>query len=767
MGYRKKREKMKKKAPNKKKQNKRKNFPIDVSGPVYTELPNPFQNISRQERMKLIDEIGTRSNTKLEESLEELDRIIRGYNPIHLLSVISNYGLSVGVGPDGVHSDKNQLGILQSDVEFLQAKLLQIDNQELKHIPVNPETIQKTIELIKEIRQNFSFSRFKSNSFTLNESERSINKIQEHIRGNTQIVRNWGYRSQIINFSKELYSHFDDLLLAKNGYTATNIIDIFIVMQELLEERLSTRFKTVKELFLIKDIKKLIFSYYALIGLPEEDAEKYYEQINYQKIKRKQIQLMLLSHFDLFLTELFMFDTGIFTDKLGLSQDLIEKIFNELSYSFGELKDFKPDSIYLDNPIWEKPLIKIDSQYFCPIPQLFFSFIIPIMDGFVEKHSKKTLELRKAKYLENKIEEIVKRRFPTSQTISSLKWNLDNKIYETNLITFIDSHAIIIEAKSHKITKPALRGAPERIKKHIEQIIIDPANQSWRLEQKLKRIIEKEESDDDFLKQIPVNLSDIFKIVRVSVSLEDFASLQTNLKRIDKTGWFPKDFHPCPSMNLSSFETLFDFLDHPIQIIHYLMRRQEIESELNIEGDEIDFIGSYKDTLFNFEFSPKDVPGMMSIYGMSADIDHYYDSIERGVDIAKPKIKVSTLFNQVFNKLEERSSHRWTEMGCILNRFSPASQFKLERLMNDHIKIVNKSWQHEGHKNIIISIPPLNSEYAIAIVLIKDSNANKKKQFINYAAVSALEKEHVKKCLVIVKNIDHPNEAYNFIGLLE
>ncbi len=59
---------------------------------------------------------------------------------------------------------------------------------------------------------------------------------------------------------------------------------------------------------------------------------------------------------------------------------------------------------------------------------------------------------------------------------------------------------------------------------------------------------------------LPIDLKGIHKIIRVSVTLEDFATLQSNLSRFSETGWLPKGFIPCPTMNLSDFETLFDIL---------------------------------------------------------------------------------------------------------------------------------------------------------------------------------------------------------------
>lgn len=58
-------------------------------------------------------------------------------------------------------------------------------------------------------------------------------------------------------------------------------------------------------------------------------------------------------------------------------------------------------------------------------------------------------------------------------------------IYETDLIVFIDSFALIIECKSGKVTPPALRGAPDRLRRRIQKLLIDPNIQSLRLKNAL------------------------------------------------------------------------------------------------------------------------------------------------------------------------------------------------------------------------------------------------------------------------------------------
>jgi hypothetical protein len=46
------------------------------------------------------------------------------------------------------------------------------------------------------------------------------------------------------------------------------------------------------------------------------------------------------------------------------------------------------------------------------------------------------------------------------------------------------------------------------------------------------------------------------KVVRVSISLETFGAMQSNMQNIKDSGWFAEDLESCPSMCLADFETI-------------------------------------------------------------------------------------------------------------------------------------------------------------------------------------------------------------------
>ena len=72
----------------------------------------------------------------------------------------------------------------------------------------------------------------------------------------------------------------------------------------------------------------------------------------------------------------------------------------------------------------------------------------------------------------------------------------------------------------------------------------------------------------------------------------------------------------------------------------------------------------------------------------------------------------------------------------------------------------------QGHRNLALLVPQKPSKYSLCYILYNNKNAEKRNEFIEYAAMIGVEAEHIEKCVVIGKNIDKEDDAYHFIGLM-
>lgn len=742
------------------KKNKRKLKNND--GFVVTQIENPFVGISLDDRKKIISEVQEAALDQYTNALSELEKISKECNPLLLLSFLSNYYLMGGVSENGISSFQKEEQVNQADIELFQAIVLQQDPKYIKFdIPTRPEINQNLVDTLGKLSTASHHKNMKAEFLDLGEKENAVKLVQEFVKAHTQTVRNWGSFDQVKTISGELYSVFDTLLLAEYGFESSDVIELFDYLIKIVEDRASHRFQNLQNLAKIKDKKHLIEKYLKLIGndIKQEEITDYLN-----KVPKEDVFFHILAHYDLLLLENYVFELDDIVTDTDIDIDRVKEIIKQFSYSFGGLKGFKSEYLFLGNPIWTKPIILLgEKSIFCPIPQLFFSFIIKAFDSLIEKIDAEKLSGVKADYLEKKVEEIVKRRFPETNTIQSLKWKHDGKEFETDLITFIDSYAIIFEVKSGKITDEALRGAEERLKRKVNELLVEPNIQSKRLKDKLEFLIENPGHEDKIRDKLPVDLNKIKKVLRVSVALEYFASLQSNVMELETTGWIPSDYTPCPTMNISDFETLFDIFDHPVQIINYLEQREEIEGKIKYQGDELDLIGVYLDTHFNF--SGIDPNMLLNISHMSTKLDHYYQAKEAGVSLEKPKPKMNRYFEKVIEQVESREIEGWTQIGSIIYRLFPEDQTKIINLLNKLKGNVRKNWMKPGHENILVYIPPLSSKYAFSFVVFCDENKEKRHDFLDEAIVEGLKADHVEHCLGIGINIDRNDLPYTLIGV--
>ena len=722
-------------------------------------INNPFANTSTKDRKIIFSELQTKAEEDYTSSLKKLQKLLEKYNPILIMSFLSNYYLMAIARDNSLISLSKENQINQSDVEILQALILKINPKKLKfEIPLG-DNYQNIIYLLNKLSASNQFKNFKPEIFDLSEKDSAIRRTQEFVKLHTQIVRNWGNFEQVKRISSEIYLSLDSLLLSNYGFSSRAVIQIFNYLIRQTEKFSTKRFKNLQSLYKIKDSKMMMIKYFEIIDNDIEVVDKVLEYIGVRS--QNEVFLWIMSHYDLRLDEQYTFSIAKVADDLKIEKDIVSSIVNQFSYTFGDLEDFKTEYIFLGNPIWNKPIILLScDEFFCSLPQMFFSFILKSIDELVEKIDSKKLSEVKSEYLENKIEEIVKIKFPKINTIKSLKWE-DDKEYETDLVTFIDSYIIIFEAKSGKITDEALRGAPDRLKKKINELLIEPNIQSKRLKNKLEYLIKNPEIQDKLRDKLSIDLSKIHHVLRVSITLEYFSTLQTNIYELKETGWIPDDYEPCPTMNIADFEMLFDILDHPVQIINYLEMREEFEINYKYKGDELDLIALYMENHLNLATTDPNI--LLNISGLSKKIDDYYESLNFEKSFEKPKVKMNKYFEKILIQVEDRKIDGWTKIGSVIYRLLPDDQLKIINFLKKIKNNVSKNWMKKDHENILNYVPPLSSEYAFTFAVYCEKNQEKRHEFIDEAMKIALEPEHVKYCLGIGINIDRSDLPYSLI----
>lgn len=273
-------------------------------------LPNPFEELSQDERRLAITQIAKNGEDAYQEALSELRAILRQHDPLLVLSQMSYYGLTTPVYEgNGVTNVDSDSVIFPFHVELLQAFTLQMTSSELSSEPVNPHVLQRVWEQIQALCDAHRFRRLDASQVGLSEDQQTVAFAQELIRGATEAVRNWGYHSQVKRIARGLYSAFDAQLTDARGFSASDVLRVFEAILTVAETRQTAHRETI--LTVMKsagtDKRRLVEVYYEAIGLGREEAEEFVQFIDPEQTPLETLRAMLLGHFDLRLPDAFTF----------------------------------------------------------------------------------------------------------------------------------------------------------------------------------------------------------------------------------------------------------------------------------------------------------------------------------------------------------------------------------------------------------------------------------------------------------------------------
>jgi len=232
------------------------------AGPVFTEAPKLLnENISKEEHARFLIETGRHYENEFAQTLEKLSQLVSESNPIHLLSVLAMHGLTAGVTESGKMHSLAAGTFYQPHAELVQALALQIPVEQLNCGLVPPEKVQEVWDCAISLGDSFAMSRLEQAAKIKNDEEYALLSLQERVRANTQMIRNWGYFYQVIRLSKELFKPLDALYINATGISATCIINSFQYLAEQFEAKIDAHFQKMKAMVRAKNIQDALAAY--------------------------------------------------------------------------------------------------------------------------------------------------------------------------------------------------------------------------------------------------------------------------------------------------------------------------------------------------------------------------------------------------------------------------------------------------------------------------------------------------------------------------
>lgn len=735
------------------------------SGPVYTPMPRLFRDdLTDDERRDAITAMAKSFSDSRDKAFATISRFVSTFYPLHALSVLAAYGLSIDVTKDGVRaSEAKSDKIHQDHVELLQAFVLQrtVGNW-LRH-PSQPSNTQEIWDALIELGHGFDLSRMRPMDME-NESDALV-MLQEKIRGNTRAVRNWGYYHQVKDISHRLLAPLDERMRSVLGFAGTELI---IVLDSLVSSN-ETRINEHQRKFfgaIGKPSVAEIVSAYAE-AMPETDCSGFLDYFAQNDFSLQQAKALLLAHSELALEDCFTHEAGEVSARSGVAVDQVKAIFRALGLVPGELSGRPAELFLLDNPVWTSPWIALsEDTIFACIPQTAFSFLFEIVERLVAPSEllKVAWHDRRAAFLEANVAATLSKALPDAAVYRNIRWRVSGteRQGETDTLVVLDSVAIIVEAKSGSVSAHSRRGAPNRLKSEIHELLESPALQSQRL---LAAMEEHLAGKSELILSEQVDLSKIRYIMRMSVTLEDFSTIQSDIGKLQALELVSKDVEPAPTLCLADLHTLVEILDVPVMFLHYLHRRMHLEGKFSHDSDELDLLGTY--LINGLLFGNKETDGSrFTFYRMSEKIDCYMMSLSEGIRTAKPRRLLDGPWAGILERVLHVRSHRWPEIAIMLLDVDDRAQKTLARDIRQLVKR-HRYQKTTPYQNILVYLPDGIGRSAITAVVLRKETIAHRLEVARGAAERSFEDPRPTRCLVLVYDANAPTFPYNHLMLAD
>lgn len=740
----------------------------EFTGFSYHQSPAPFEGMTEDEVVKSIKKLGERHAQKFETSLKSLRERILNVDPCSILSLFAYYDLTTTPGVSREWTEEDP--ILQHHVELLQGIILQYSRDLFGSKPALPEDFVEFRQLIQNVSRGFQMSRLASaDSSTSLEQRQEILTI-ETIRNDTQAVRNWGYPQQIRRLVSGLFSSIDHEIEQKIGVKISCLVEMWFNIINITEDKINHHQNLVKSVISAKNIKSLINKYHQVFSDLTSDQEKILSLVKEKKITFDSLRSIVLNHSDLRLKDIYTLTIETFVDAYPQSVNIeaLQKVLDDWALSFGSLSDYNTEYLFLNNPVWQKPLIKLtDGSYFCPIVPIFLNYLTDMIEAIVKPHTElfQKYEEYRGKFLEEEIYQLFYKAFPSANIYRSSEW-LDpttKKTFENDILVLLDSYLLIIEAKSGRVTEYARRGAVQSLKKILKKLVEEPSIQSKRFSEYLNINpgLHKFKSRQGGFNQI--DNSNVCKIIRLSVTLESLSILFCRSTDLKKAGLIPFDVEIATTISLADLEIIFDILEGSCEKIHYLVRREEFEQNVNYVGDEVDLLALYIDTGFNIVSSDISKKTLFLV-GMSKIFDPFFLRELPEEESPKPKRKLTKWWRSIIQQMETRQLKHWSEIGCILLNCTYNQQLEFENALKQIKPIVNKFWDIPNYNNtyiLINEIVPVSE--AVAGIAYKRLDKQKRNQTIENARAEVVNTYKVNHVVVIGLDVEHNHYPYSVL----
>ena len=641
-------------------------------------MPGLLESLSAEERIAVLEDLVKTAESEFQKGYFSLGEWFHRYDALHLLAYCCAYFVChhPGVDPEA----NGEIEFYPHYLEILQAFSL-MQERSLSTKPLGPDA-QALLDLMSSIGEAASIRGFKPNVNRIDgESERNL--VLLNMRVQTMAVRNPGYPHHIRQIALELAETVRDDFVDVHAIDPVKLVELLFHLKEVAMERLNEHFGRCSHAFRETSYQKVASAYMeSFPDVPDLDADRLFALFGSDLDSFK---AALLYYSDMMLEDCFVFTLDDLLDVYGDSADrqAVKNVIDELAFEFGELRDCNREWLLLNNPVWERPFIKLDDEaYFLALAGHIPHYIFSLLEGLVADAPvlEQKYRARKAKYLEDEVERLFRAGFPDGKVYRGSMWdNGQGDKGENDLTMVLGSVAIVVEAKSGSLSPPAQRGAPKRLADTVGDLIVAPAEQASRF----IRILEGTQGPHSFVtrsgSENRIDVSKVRYFLPLTVTMEQFGFV-SNMLNLAESGFSDRKVSELPQVvSLTDLMVIFEILGLQSEKVHYFFRRRELGARVRLHGYEMDVLAFYLDRGFNVgevEFSGD---SSIALVSTSKQLDPYFVGEQMGVAVDKPRLRLTEWWTRILQRLDAELSEDRLDAALVLLNVPYDDQKKLEQ----------------------------------------------------------------------------------------
>lgn len=369
---------------------------------------------------------------------------------------------------------------------------------------------------------------------------------------------------------------------------------------------------------------------------------------------------------------------------------------------------------------------------------------------------------RRAEFFEDRVANRLLPSIAGPHCWRKVKWRDGELGYETDCLAQVGSALLVVECKSGLLSPPGLRGAPERLKRHVRELLVEPAEQSERFVGKVEDSIQKHGVTDFLAASIGRELKDIHRIIRLSVTLDEVAWIHNYHRPLVEAGWINARLPV--TLSLADLEVIFDILESPAEKLHYLVRRSSWSENIDILSGEMEMLALYLEN----GLVPPVVDGAPAVFwttDIAKNLNNYYAARAAGLVATRPRGKRTDWWSKILSRVGALEDPRSVELALALLDIPFADQLKLEDEYRKRAAVISRGGDPERRDNVVVRYPPPGEDTAHAVFVFASTEKSRRHAMAQNIGDQVFQNPDVKQVVVVGINVDDTQHPYTLLAL--